>query len=432
MAQHKKKPHGHQLQKLAAAQYKNDFFRKLKLIINTYCGEDIYSLIPDKLLKNIYLYRSHSFKFVVAEGHSISSKALSQIKFFLPLLLKAENVTLTSNGFEISIHEFYTIVYTIISHAGNLEKEKYAIAEKVIAAFQRFATDKFIFNNAHEKLWAILHTLGMAFNSIDECLYWVNHNSVTTSRIEDGLQNIIEIHSVVPETSIVKIDGTNRPVVRVGWAFAHAGLEWTSIKPSLLNFNSPFADIPLKVYIQSHALERLSERMDCFWTGFVHAHMHISLRDAKVFYDNNNKILIEYRLDDVKAGYFRADIIDGIILIRTFLFITNSGTPEGEKLMKSTGLQKLDMKYLAIDKLSTFMSYDIGDNEDIMKLFIDADCQCLIDLYEKAKSLDAIQGKQSKSSIIIDYIKKGNFDIPSFLEKEKIQDLVVSQHFHNG
>lgn len=422
MAHHKKKPTGHQLQKLAVAQYKKEFFRKLKLIINTYCGEDIYSLIPQNVLEMIYMSRSHSFKYVVAEGHEITSKALDNIKRFLPLLFKAEKIALTSQGHEISIHDFYTIVYTIITHSTIIEKEKYAVAEKVIAAFKRFAADELFYKNAHEKLWAILHTYGMAFNTIDVCLYWLDHKTVTTTKFEDGIQNIIEVRSVVPETRSVKIDGINRPVVRVGWAFAHAGPEWASIKPSLFNINSPFADIPLDVYIQSHALERLSERMDCFWTGYAHANMHISIRDTKVFYDNNNKILIEYRLDDVKAGYFRADIIDGIILIRTFLFITHNGTPEGEKLIKNTGLQKLDIKYLAIDKLSTFMSYDIGDNEEIKKIFREAGCQCLIDLYGKAKTLDTIHGKQAKSSIIIDYIKQGNLDIPSYLLEEELQE----------
>ena len=50
------------------------------------------------------------------------------------------------------------------------------------------------------------------------------------------------------------------------------------------------------------------------------------------------------------------DIIEGKIVIRTFLFVTNNGTPEGKKLAQITGLQKLDKKYLALDKLSTFMT----------------------------------------------------------------------------
>ncbi|MDZ7608591.1 MAG: hypothetical protein U5K79_24075 [Cyclobacteriaceae bacterium] len=41
MSQRKKKPTEHQSQKLAAAHYRNEFFRKMKHIIDACCGADI-------------------------------------------------------------------------------------------------------------------------------------------------------------------------------------------------------------------------------------------------------------------------------------------------------------------------------------------------------------------------------------------------------
>jgi hypothetical protein len=41
---------------------------------------------------------------------------------------------------------------------------------------------------------------------------------------------------------------------------------------------------------------------------------------------------------------------EGKLVIRSFLFLTNDGTPEGWKLRALTGLAKRDKKYLEIEK----------------------------------------------------------------------------------
>jgi hypothetical protein len=120
---------------------------------------------------------------------------------------------------------------------------------------------------------------------------------------------------------------------------------------------------------------------------------------------------------NAKAGYFRVDVIDGKIVIRTFLFVTNNGTPEGQRLGKITGLQKLDKKYLAIDKLSTFMTSDIGQNENIKKIFIDSGCQCLLDLYEQSHSLATNTPKRFDSELMLKYIDFDKKHLPEPLQK---------------
>ena len=99
--------------------------------------------------------------------------------------------------------------------------------------------------------------------------------------------------------------------MRMGYVFPNFGIDWISLKPSDLNLENCFSDIPRDVYIQSHALQRLSERIDCFPTGSVYYNMFISLKFPKVFYDLNHNILIEYRFFETKAGYFRVDNVGG-------------------------------------------------------------------------------------------------------------------------
>jgi hypothetical protein len=85
-------------------------------------------------------------------------------------------------------------------------------------------------------------------------------------------------------------------------------------------------------------------------------------------------------MDNVVIGYFKADITQGKILIRTFLFLTNEGTPEARRLKENTGLNKVDVKYLNIDKIKAFIESDIVKNERIKNIFIEAGCGGLFDL----------------------------------------------------
>lgn len=404
MAQRKKKANGYQRQKLAKAHHKNEFFRKLKHIINSICGEDVYSQIPPFVLGNLYNARTHSLKIVVADGNNVPDEIVNEAKWVLSAYTKKEKIAIIPNGFEITLDEFYTIALTIRYLYNNVDSVNLPYAVRLRTGLQDFVTNiENTYLQADIQLYEILCAFGLGFCDVGNSLYWFNHEIKCTPDFV-GLQNILNIFSHETESTRVEINEHPRPIKRVGWAFAFTGLDWITLKPSVFKIKSPFPDIPINVYIQSHALQRLSERIDCFQTGVVQYYMFLSLRDTKVFYDLHHNILVEFRISNTKAGYFRVDMVEGMIVIRTFLFVTNSGTPEGQKLEQNTGLQKLDKKYLAIDKLSTFMTSDIGNNQEVRNIFVAAGCKCLIDLYEEMNPLVTKRSKQFDVNLMLKYL----------------------------
>jgi len=160
----------------------------------------------------------------------------------------------------------------------------------------------------------------------------------------------------------------------------------------------------MKVYIQSHALLRLADRIDSIDASMAQYNMYTSFLDAKVCYDNFHNLMIEYRIFGTRAGYFRIDIVEKVVVVRTFLFLTQSSTPEGRLLLKNAGLQKLDTSYLAIDKLSSFMSSDIGNNENIRKMFENSGCQCLLGLYNRVNKICTKQSTQPTIKLMLEYL----------------------------
>lgn len=387
MAKKKNKNTEHQNDKIRAAQCRNEFFRKLKYIIDSTCGKHIFPLIPRHILEDTYVNRCSSFKVVADPGSNVSELILNFIKITLNKCSKTHIVPLHGYNIEISIYDYYTICLSIIMLHVRCGCADFPQVTLVRETLDKYVKDVDKAKHVIERMNILLCTYNWHGSDLRKSLYWYKHKFVSPESIPNLTENRIIAYSVVPEMIHVEIDGKARPAYRLGWAFVEYGPKWLSLKPSQLGIKNAFAEIPLDVYIQSHALNRLSERVDCFYDGLTQFNLYNSLKNPAITYDANNKLLIEFSFFDNKAGYFRADIVNGIILIRTFLFITNSGTPEGLKLEKNTGLKLLDKKYLEIDKLSTFMNSDLGTNEAARKVLTSSGCQSIIDLHEKMKKI---------------------------------------------
>jgi hypothetical protein len=92
--------------------------------------------------------------------------------------------------------------------------------------------------------------------------------------------------------------------------------------------------------------------------------------------------LLEYRYKKTLLGYFLVEAVSGVALIKTFLFITNSGTPEGNMLDRILNARKADKAFTEIDKLNTFMKTDILKNTRLRTALIEAGLEPLINYCE--------------------------------------------------
>lgn len=75
-------------------------------------------------------------------------------------------------------------------------------------------------------------------------------------------------------------------------------------------------------------------------------------------------LLIPFSIYQERAGYFTGEIVDGKLILTTFLFLTNNNTPEGEEIYKQYELTRIDKDYLSINKLSSFVASDIAQNPE--------------------------------------------------------------------
>jgi hypothetical protein len=258
-------------------------------------------------------------------------------------------------------------------------------------------------------------------STLDGRMYWVNHEYT----IRDArLLNRFELYSIRLEQKKIKIKGIVRNVIRVGLAKPNGGPEWMSMDSHFFDDQQTPGQNMLPVYIQSHALHRMRERLDCFKSSIQHFYLCVSLTEAVVTKTRKGRCLIEYRYQEQKVGYLVADMIEDTIVIRTFLFVTMDSTPEGKALQQTIGLEAVDKKYLAIDRLSTFLLSDIAGHPDIKQHFIHAGCE---DLFNFDTSALRPEDQLELAHFIRSYLDKERASIPAMaaLAEEEIQEAEV-------
>ncbi len=421
MQRKRKRSTSNQKQKILQIQYRKESLLKLIKVIQIIYGDKLMSTIPVSIITQAYINRLRSFKIIASPGCSVPASILNEARQKLKAITKNMTISVIPAKLEVSLDDFFTMVLTASLILPWSFENNPGVSESVKLKSAEFnATLEDTLRTANEKIYNVLLAFGLCENDMGKIQYYLTHNFTTNASLENGLGNSITISTYKIESSSIIVDNIPRPVIRVGYAFPDFGIDWVSIEASDLKFAGYSSDNPLDVYIQSHALQRLSERIDCFHTGSLHYNMFLSLKFPKIFYDSNHNILIEFRYFEVKAGYFLAEIIEDKILIKTFLFITNNGTPEGQKLGSLTGLQKFDKKYLALDKLSTFMTSDIGKNEMVKELLISAGCGCLLDLYEKTSMISTKNPKQFDAEFMLKYINYGNYHRPAVHSKLQV------------
>jgi hypothetical protein len=142
-----------------------------------------------------------------------------------------------------------------------------------------------------------------------------------------------------------ELDGVVRKAYRVGRCGKGSVITWSQ-------YNFQGREYP--IYIQSHAIEALEKRIDTTRTSILLFHLAHSLEKTELRY-YEGKYLLTYRIsNNTKVGYFVCSFVSGSLVLRTFLFITYDGTPEGDLINVKMELDKQSKTYMGLDKYSTF------------------------------------------------------------------------------
>jgi hypothetical protein len=184
----------------------------------------------------------------------------------------------------------------------------------------------------------------------------------------------IVLNNFTPKQESITIDGISRNCYLCK-AYTYKGLIDCTLPAGTIN-----NDNPLPVYIQEHAINRLFERIGLEPHGYIYDCIGRSLLMPKVISKDGSFFLIEFDYYMKKLGYLLITNEGRFAAIRSFKFLTMSGTPEFYKLKKLLKGSREDFEYLGLDSLSTFLNSDILHDVTLKGIFDKCDLGHLFDV----------------------------------------------------
>jgi len=230
----------------------------------------------------------------------------------------------------------------------------------------------------NEQLILLFLDMDMAlaeFTRIDTAIYWFEPKY---ERVGPGKGLFrITLHKSPPDRISILRNGERRPAFRCGASLGAQGIKWLDAPVTLFGINDSRR---YPIYVQSHAIRNLHERVPIDNVGLVHDAMWQSFSSPKVTQNQQGEYLIEYRFFDYKLGYFVVEVVEQSILATTFLFLTMQGTPEAKLLFERFRLRRPDITQHELDSLYTYLCTDIQKDEELISVFEMCGCGHLLNM----------------------------------------------------
>jgi len=392
--------------KLQSIRHQKRFRERIEELCNLLAGPEHFKLLPQGAMESMYANRYPVLKAKPTAGANMKKSKVIQFNKLMNSLMENQYLPI-DNGNKVSLGWYLSeglvlinFIYIYVTH--------YPVASKKLKeGFQDYFPEsegQILVENIVDELMTDTCVLLSDFN---KSIYKANVINIACFDMSTT-QNDILIREFKPEQVNIQIEGKYHSTIRLGWISPEFEWVWSRVKPSALGFPSGSVEIPLEIYIQLHALNKLQERIDIS-PGIMHSIAFLLFFQDKIpHHYANGKSLVEYRVSNEKVGYFVVTMNDAKLVIRTFLFLTNDGTPEGKNLRRLAEIERADKEHLMIDKLSTFNAYHFDRNEKMSKLFNEAGCGSLLKLgHLQEFSLNDVKDKDSES--IEQYLADASF-----------------------
>lgn len=382
---------------------KMEFIDGMHRIADSIGGEGTFALLPPNVVENAYHFRSLPLKTSTIHDPEQDIKSINNLHNLVTRLARRKEYCINIKGEDFTLSEFLTAGFTVLRIARSVRNDE--VAECWQTDFGSRISEGMV-NELINQSFANCRRLAMIITigeyDLERDLFWFKFEQAPPHEGSKQVQYMMYQYREKHETRIFNTAFGDREALRVCFAYVNVGLLYAHIDSSELGVDHP--DTKVFVYIQRHAVHRLMERLE----GLKSYNLQLSVFEAfnkpVVVRQHNNRVLIACYINNVKMGYFAAEYVQEALLIHTFLFITHDGTPEGNKLSELTGLGKLDKKYLAIDRLSSFISSDISHNLLLRNLFNSVGCSCLFEINEMVNRSALKQKEQFLSEMILRYM----------------------------
>lgn len=381
---------------LAQKDLKKRFLDRTKEFVTLSAGVETLEKISPVFFNLLYELRYPGLKIKAAPNTAIPKARVVQFNKMVQQMMDSVELTLP-NGSQIPMKWYLSEGQTFIDAVDEIDiLEKPELAD-IKARFSDFDADGKFYQELRYLLVDVMSDACTMLNDYNDHLYRADL-AMTPYFARFNPQNDVFIHIFKPEQQQVPTAQGLRRAISLGRMNDDHQWEEIKVKPSALGFPVKGLDIPLTLYMTNHALNRLQERIN-ITPGIMHSILFTTFFMDKIPHRfTRTESQVEFSISDQKAGYLVVKLHGTKLVIHTFLFLTNNGTVEGEKLERLLKIEKADKKYLEIDTLPSFNAYHVDQNPALSKLFIDAGCGSLLNLrHLEAFTINAVKDKDPES-----------------------------------
>ncbi|MCK5102549.1 MAG: hypothetical protein KAR17_07025 [Cyclobacteriaceae bacterium] len=375
--------------------------------------EEAQALISKSYLRGMYYKRKNNLPIIRQSTRVIADhQSIRKIQSDLDVFISDKKIEIYPDGPKVSPREvmvYIKIIYLLVTAN---EKSTDAGVLKIVNQFKEKAPDlNSLYGQANMEIGRVMCYIGLSLTHLNERICWLEYASKNQGK--NILENNIEIVEKIPDQLMIVIDNHPRPVYRLAMAFPGSGFHEVSVSSDQLFLDKSMLNVPIPVYFQNHVLHRLEERLDCLSRTMREYYLYSNLRDPKIS-QFKGRTLVEYKIENQsKMGYLVVEYLDGILLVKTFLLLSNRGTPEGQQLEEVSGMNKIDREYWTIDRLSTFQNSDMKDHPKVKEVFEKSGCGTL---FHKLPILDHGEEMQPMQAIqMLKYLKMDEVNEPNLI-----------------
>lgn len=252
-----------------------------------------------------------------------------------------------------------------------------------------------VYIRGKEELSKVMFVMGTQRSLMNSSICWMREVDPLPG---EERHIVLEFKEHIPKKSMMVLNGHPRPVYPVCFGISNVGPKEMTIPTESIELPCRFEGSEIPVFFQNHLIHRFEQRLDSIPINFIQLGFTNTLCKPRFIYFQN-QILMEFIVNrNVKLGYVVFEFHKDRLLGKTFLLLSQQGTPEGEKLKEISGMEKHDISYWAIDRLSTFHNSDLKDHPETRKLFEEAGCGDLFKeisvTYNEVESPNTCQAKQ--------------------------------------
>src|SRR5512133_3371607 len=311
----------------------NEYRNVLVEVIDAFDMIEYWKRLSPKLKEKFLGYTILPIRYVKAEGEKISDAVILALRKDITTILDLVCVNSDHLKKPLSVSAFFTgalglrraIVETI-----DLKNPDYHGWMGVVSRFDDIFTDLSVNPMVH--ISAQLTKLCYICTSLEKTFYYFDNTIHLPTRTEKYFCLIFKFRSMPAEKRMVSIENKNRPTYRLGIS-RRKYVKWATIRIEHEGSSFP-------VFVQVHAFERLKERLAPLQMPDIQVMLYEAFDLPEISQLPDGGYLVFTRYQKAKVGYLVVEIIDTIAVVKTFLFITQTGTPEGDMFNKAYSVSR--------------------------------------------------------------------------------------------